>query len=158
MGGIYRCDAVQQDVIATGQGFGAKCAVFVVNETGITTKAAFLDKIAAVMAFPDYFGRNWDALNDCLTDPPAAPASGTILILENCDEFARHEPDEWHTAVAVFASAAETRKRMSTPLYVLISHGCPPVASARPLPCEGFPQETVQLHVEMFTMRSEPND
>ncbi|QDU81619.1 Barstar (barnase inhibitor) [Polystyrenella longa] len=29
---------------------------------------AFLDHLAEVLEFPSYFGRNWDALSDCLTD------------------------------------------------------------------------------------------
>jgi len=32
-----------------------------------TTRSLF-DEFAAALQFPDYFGENWDAFNDCLTD------------------------------------------------------------------------------------------
>jgi RNAse (barnase) inhibitor barstar len=35
----------------------------------IKTKAAMLDALAEVLSFPDYFGRNYDALNDMVNDP-----------------------------------------------------------------------------------------
>jgi RNAse (barnase) inhibitor barstar len=32
------------------------------------TRAAFFDQVARALGFPSYFGRNWDALVDCLRD------------------------------------------------------------------------------------------
>lgn len=34
----------------------------------MTDKASALEHIAKKLNFPDYFGKNFDALNDCLTD------------------------------------------------------------------------------------------
>ena len=34
----------------------------------ITSKESFLKEIAEALEFPDYFGHNWDALEDCLKD------------------------------------------------------------------------------------------
>ena len=34
----------------------------------MTDKASALEHIAQKLNFPDYFGKNFDALNDCLTD------------------------------------------------------------------------------------------
>lgn len=31
-------------------------------------KAELLERVALALSFPDYFGRNWDALIDCLSD------------------------------------------------------------------------------------------
>lgn len=33
-----------------------------------TNKESFLREIGLLLNFPDYYGHNWDALNDCLTD------------------------------------------------------------------------------------------
>ncbi|MGL6282376.1 MAG: barstar family protein, partial [Microcoleaceae cyanobacterium] len=44
------------------------CQLFYIDGRNINNKADFLVKIANVMNFPDYFGKNWDALQDCITD------------------------------------------------------------------------------------------
>jgi RNAse (barnase) inhibitor barstar len=35
---------------------------------GITSKAALLTELAQRLHFPDYFGMNWDALDECIHD------------------------------------------------------------------------------------------
>lgn len=35
---------------------------------GLDTKDKLLNALAETLQFPDYFGFNWDALNDCLKD------------------------------------------------------------------------------------------
>ena len=42
-------------------------------------KAVLLKNIAAALDFPDWFGANWDALEDCLSD---LPGKGYVLLFE----------------------------------------------------------------------------
>ena len=35
---------------------------------GIVSREPLFDFVSDALAFPDYWGRNWDALNDMLTD------------------------------------------------------------------------------------------
>ncbi|MEV6327500.1 barstar family protein [Streptomyces sp. NPDC051909] len=83
---------------------------------GVTDKAAFMDRSAAALALPDWFGRNWDALADCLTDLPEPVA----LVVTGWQGYARTHPREWQLAQDVFASAVEERP---TRLTVLLSLG-----------------------------------
>lgn len=39
-----------------------------VNLTGITDKLTMMRALAEQLDFPDYFGANWNAVNDCLGD------------------------------------------------------------------------------------------
>jgi len=39
-----------------------------IDLAGCTDKATLLARFAAALHFPDWFGHNWDALSDCLTD------------------------------------------------------------------------------------------
>lgn len=132
-GGVYRCNAEQQLEIEARRGFAADHAIFTLDLTGITDKASFLGQIAAVMAFPSYFGHNWDALYDCLTDPPNSPVAGTLLVVDRGEAFAAREPDEWATAIRVFQAAAEYRRCSATPLLVLFA-GETPSPTTPPLP------------------------
>jgi RNAse (barnase) inhibitor barstar len=45
-----------------------KSAFVAVLPRAIQVKSALLDALASVLAFPAYFGSNWDALFDCLRD------------------------------------------------------------------------------------------
>ena len=44
------------------------------------------EALARALAFPDWFGRNWDALEDCLSDLSWREAAGHVVILEGNDE------------------------------------------------------------------------
>lgn len=82
-------------------------APFRIDLEGCADKDAFLERIARAMAFPDWFGRNWDALADCLGDLAWRPAAGYLLVFERCSELRIAAPDEYATALAVLTDAAE---------------------------------------------------
>ncbi|MFD6414522.1 barstar family protein [Nocardia asteroides] len=50
---------------------------------GVTDKAGLMERCARDLALPDWFGRNWDALADSLSDPsvwpPEARERGLVL-------------------------------------------------------------------------------
>ncbi|MDX2564890.1 barstar family protein [Streptomyces sp. TX20-6-3] len=88
----------------------------VLDLTGVTDKAGLMDRCATVLALPDWFGRNWDALADCLTDLPEP----VTLVVTGWREYARTRPREWRTAQDVFATAVDRRP---THLTVLVALG-----------------------------------
>jgi hypothetical protein len=57
---------------------GWRC--FYLDGRQIGDKATFLAASAQAMRFPSYFGHNWDAFEECLTDLVWAPASGYVLL------------------------------------------------------------------------------
>ena len=64
----------------------------------------FYDQIACALEFPSYFGRNLNALRDCLGDLEF-PQSGRLAFGFDCfDVFARKDPDGAHAVLDVFAS------------------------------------------------------
>lgn len=44
------------------------------------------EALARALAFPDWFGRNWDAVEDCLTDLSWRQAAGQVVILEGNED------------------------------------------------------------------------
>ncbi|MDI2126151.1 barstar family protein [Yinghuangia seranimata] len=88
---------------------------------GVTDKAGFMDACARDLRLPGYFGRNWDALWDCLTDPGLLPEPGRrLLVVHGWHRFAEHDPDAWAAARNVLRETAEHWRDTATPLVVLV--------------------------------------
>lgn len=69
-------------------------------------------ELAAALDFPDYYGHNVDALNDCMGDVAAgdygapADATGLVLVLTNFDTFAASHGPTAQALLDIFASQA----------------------------------------------------
>lgn len=68
---------------ATG-GRDGGCHFLYANLAHAQTKADILELLATQFFFPAHFGKNFDALYDCLTDPihKAGPQPGFVLVLD----------------------------------------------------------------------------
>jgi hypothetical protein len=44
------------------------------------------------MQFPDYFGMNWDALDECLRDLEWLSGEGYVLFIHNAEQFWKKSP------------------------------------------------------------------
>ena len=110
--GVHRWESaldvadVRQAVEHAGWGFGY------VDGAGLETSPDVLAAIGEALAFPDHYGRNLDALNDCLRDL-AAP---TVLLWEAWGALARAEPRRF----AVLVGILEGRSYDDAPLQVLL--------------------------------------
>jgi RNAse (barnase) inhibitor barstar len=74
---------------------------------GCVTKQDFLSRTAATLEFPAWFGENWDALLDCLTDLSWRPAPGYVVIFENAADLQRARPGTLAMATGVLEDVAE---------------------------------------------------
>jgi len=95
--GVYRAsrDGDIRDALAGG-GFDLATVALAPG------KEAMLASIAATLGFPDWFGGNWDALEDCLTDLSWRKDGGHIVL------FLRPTADDdFGVLLDVLASAAE---------------------------------------------------
>jgi hypothetical protein len=92
--------------------------------TGVTDKPAFMDRCVRALGLPDYFGRNWDALADCLRDLSwAPPARGRLVVVTGWQEFSLAVPHDWGIAQEVFAEAVDGRRETEAPLQVVLALG-----------------------------------
>jgi RNAse (barnase) inhibitor barstar len=84
-------------------------APHVVDGATVRTKAEAMDAIAAALSFPDYFGRNLDALYDCLTDLSWLPEGEHVLIWDRPDVLRAHDSQAYAAVHAVLADAVATQ-------------------------------------------------
>ncbi|MGW7069732.1 barstar family protein [Streptomyces sp. NPDC054855] len=92
--------------------------------TGVSDKDAFMERCARALALPDWFGRNWDALADCLTDLGwASAAPGRLLVVTGWQGYAEAAPQEWIVAQEVFTDAVEYAKERGTGLEIVLALG-----------------------------------
>lgn len=97
---------------------GLRC--FTLDGGAVVDKTTFLRACADALALPDYFGWNWDALEECLRDLSWAPAPGYILLYDRAAPFIRRAPADWAVARSIFASAAAHWRAEATPFAVLL--------------------------------------
>ena len=77
-------------------------------------KAAVLKNIGAALGFPDWFGHNWDALEDCLTDLSWSDAKGHVLLFEG-----GRRDDDLGVLIDVLRSSAEYWAARGKPFFAL---------------------------------------
>jgi hypothetical protein len=92
-----------------------------IDLAGCVDKAGFLARTAEALAFPTWFGGNWDAFFDCLADLGWRPGAGHVLVFEHAEDMRRLAPEALDTAVAVLGDAAAARDRRGLPFRVFLA-------------------------------------
>ena len=117
--GVYRLPSVGPDALMQADAAGWVDAV--VDLAGATTKADFMGRCAGGLELPDYFGRNWDALADVLTDLSwLGETRGYLVLVTSWSAFEQAAPQEADAAAEVFTAAIGFWSVRETPLTVLL--------------------------------------
>ncbi|MBS1197182.1 MAG: hypothetical protein H6R18_967 [Proteobacteria bacterium] len=122
--GVYTAPTAQRDKMeAAAAGF----AHFQINLAGLKSKSAVLNKIGRALKFPPYYGKNFDALNDCLSDLEWQPANGYVLFVDGAQLFHDADPKNFAILLEVFQSAADAWRDAGKPFWVLLDISIPDV-------------------------------
>ncbi|MBC7941689.1 MAG: barstar family protein [Chitinophagaceae bacterium] len=99
----YRVDDLMQATGAAGQHF------LYANLSEAQSKQDVLDGIALAFGFPAHFGKNLDALFDCMTDlvHKAGQQPGFVVVLEQLPDNPRFDREAREQLLEVFRDAAE---------------------------------------------------
>jgi hypothetical protein len=73
---------------------------------GVRDRDGFLRRCAEVFELPDYFGRNWDALHECLRDLAGGGAPGAVVHWRRGADLAKRAPEAVKTALEILLDAA----------------------------------------------------
>jgi RNAse (barnase) inhibitor barstar len=82
----------------------------------VTSKAEALDAIGAALSFPAWYGRNLDALYDCLADLSWQPPGEHMLIWTGHRQLETADPDAYRAILAVLDSATNPERPLSVVL------------------------------------------
>ena len=116
--GVYHSDIDGAEITAAAKTVGFH--IFKIDLGNARGKDGILDRVAKSLRFPGYFGQNWDALADCLSDLAWLDGAGWVLILVHCDVFARNHEDSFNTAVEVLNAAAASWRERKKPFWVFV--------------------------------------
>ena len=99
----YRPEDLQQAAQAAGQHF------LYTNLSEAQNKQDVLDIIARDFLFPDHFGKNLDALYDCMTDPlhKSGPQPGFIAVLEHIPANVKFDKEAREQLLDIFRDTAD---------------------------------------------------
>lgn len=93
---------------------------FHIDGREISDKPSFLYTFAKALSFPDYFGYNWDAFEDSITDMAWLPAPGYVLLYDHVRCFSKASPEDWAMAQKILEQAVHYWNLKRTPMYVLL--------------------------------------
>ncbi len=82
---------------------GWRCLVL--DGTDVEDKTAFLEACDEAFALPEWFGMNWDALEECLADLDHEGADGVVVVWSGWGELAEAAPTEFAVALDVLTGA-----------------------------------------------------
>jgi RNAse (barnase) inhibitor barstar len=82
-------------------------ALKVIKGRHCKTPATLFAEFARALAFPDYFGHNWDALEECLADLEWLPAKGYILLITDAASVLSSDDTEYETLLEILHDAGE---------------------------------------------------
>ncbi len=113
----FRVTDLQEEAARLGQHFlYAYCA-------DATTKQQVLSVIANAFHFPKHFGKNFDALEDCLTDlaHKSGQQPGFLIVIEQLPNTSKFDKEARETLLDVFRDAADFWADKKIPFRVFYS-------------------------------------
>lgn len=107
--GVYIYPSLREDLEnlrALASSRDIKC--YSVNALFVPNRSGLFRALHEVAELPDYFGHNFDALEECLRDYSFAPASGYLFTFIHSKILRDILGDEYAVLTAVFENAAAT--------------------------------------------------
>ena len=88
------------------------------------TKERLLKEIAVTLAFPDYFGENWDALEECLCDLSWVSGTGHLLLIEEAEALLAGADKDYRTFLSILRAtggywASDEAGRSAKPFHTV---------------------------------------
>ena len=106
-------------------------AFFHIDGRNIARKEQLLNHAATALRFPEHFGHNWDALEECLTDLEWIDGDGYVIYYDHIEGLLGAHPDQFETFVEIARDAVASWKEDGEAMVVLLSGAKPPKGVAK---------------------------
>ena len=93
--------------------------MFAIYGSSIETAEHLFAAVATELRFPAYFGKNWDALDECLRDMDRLPSKGYVLLFREAGPFWQRASRVAGVFVESWLFAAEEWSRHGVPFHVI---------------------------------------
>jgi RNAse (barnase) inhibitor barstar len=117
--GVYHLPQTDKQQLMSAAKAGG-LAAFRVDLAKADDKEEMLAAVAKALKFPDWFGHNFDALADCLTDMDWEPAEGYLVLLEHCDGIHGKAEQDFVSTLQIFDQAASEWRETGIPFWCLV--------------------------------------
>jgi RNAse (barnase) inhibitor barstar len=94
-------------------------ALVLIEGDRVTDGGELMDALAVGFSFPDYFGRNWDAVDECLRDLSWLPGDGYTLVVRGAERLWSREPRLAGRLVESWLFSAEHWARLEKPFHLV---------------------------------------
>lgn len=115
--GILRVAVPSATVAAEARLRGATVGVV----DGLPERGAVLTAIGRALRFPPYYGRNLDALEECLTDLSWLPSGEVMLVWEGSDALRRADPKGHRELLELLGEVVEATVTSRRTLRVVLA-------------------------------------
>lgn len=106
LAGIRRSDEPVDALEVEAERLGWRC--YVLDGTDVEDRSAFLESCVEAFELPEWFGKNWDALEESLGDLELDSVPGVVVLWTGWGEFAEAAPRDFAVALDVLHGAVRT--------------------------------------------------
>jgi RNAse (barnase) inhibitor barstar len=85
------------------------------------TKAQLLDAVASGLHFPPSFGKNWDALADCLNDLSWLTSEIFVIYFSNADRYRDAHEEDFKTLIEILEETSTHWSEQNSPFWAFLS-------------------------------------
>jgi RNAse (barnase) inhibitor barstar len=89
------------------------------NISCVSSEHKLFESVSEAFKFPDYFGNNWDALYDCLTDMSWLPAKGYVLLLYESKNLWANDPILAGCFLSLWLDGSEFWSKQKIPFHLV---------------------------------------
>lgn len=103
---------------ATQLAQAARVRVYTIETAEVGSRDELMAALEKGLALPEYFGRNWDALEECLRNLPLRSGEGGLVLFRNADALLKLDPRDLKLLTVVLRSVSEFWEAEGRPFTV----------------------------------------